>query len=98
MEKLASAFKDVEIVRKSEENKHLYKKKGTVVLCNPETNTKNKFTYEGIVCQKDGCITKVYPNLESIEGKYRKTVRKILSRERKSREFYDFHWYYLKEL
>ena len=98
MEKLASAFKDVEIVRKSEENKHLYKKKGTVVLCTPEAKQWTKHTYEGIVCQKDGCITRVYPDLESIESKYRKTVRKILSRERKSREFYDFHWYYLKEL
>ena len=98
MGKLQIAFEDVEKVRKQEENKPLYRKKGTIVLSAPESKKRIKHIYEGIVCQKGDTIVKVYPDLESIELKYKKTVRKILNKERKNREFYDFHWYYLKEL
>lgn len=97
MGRLTRCFEDVEKVRKEEERKPLYKKKGTIILENPEKHQKMKHIYSGICAKQNGKVIQMFQDFKSL-GEIELKVKKILEKPLNKRELNGVEYFKISEL
>jgi len=97
MAEFKQVYEDLDKVRKEEERKPLYKKKGTIILENPEKHQKIKHEYSGICAKQDGKVVEMYQDFQAL-GKLESKVRKILLKPLTKREYIGYEYFKISEL